>query len=220
MPLTWVVSGSLDVPRESAARRISRSKSIPSAERLELRIRIEMFGIDGPESESTRTEGFCGSAATPALAATQRSSSGSQFEDCRSDANQISDRPEVSDRYSTARDSSAGKSAAVSVAEVAARSPSVSGEGTSWGFPLALSIKIKRAPPKLAIASRTFSMTICRRGLMPSLGVDSIEAERSSSRTTVSIEPLPQPMRPETIGRAAANTSAATASTRQVRIRM
>ena len=81
-------------------------------------------------------------------------------------------------------------------------------------------MRTNRAAPRLFMASRTFSITSCRRGWRPSPGFDSIDAERSRTKTTVSIVPPPQPMSPEMIGLAAAKTNAAMASARQVRMRM
>ena len=175
----------------------------------------------GPVMESTRTAGFFGSAVRVARAAAQRSSSsGCQLDDCRSEASHTSARPEESVRNSAARVSRAGKSAAVSVAAVAESSARISGEGISCGLLEALSMSTKRVAPRSAMASRTLLMTIWRRESRPSPGLISMEAERSSRRTTVSMEPPPQPMRPETMGRAAARASAARPSARQVRMRM
>ena len=131
VPLRWVVSGSAVVPWESAARRISRSSSISSPRRRELSRRMAVFAAAGPVRDSTRTRGFWGRAAIPARAAAQRSSSGCQLEDWRSEASQISERPVVVSKNSAAFARRAGRSAAVSVGEVAASWARVSGEGIS-----------------------------------------------------------------------------------------
>ena len=220
VPLRWVVSGMEVVPRASPERRTSRSIRSSSPERREPSSLTEEFGAVGPVRERTRMAGFCGSAARLARAAAQRSSSGRQLEDCRSEASQTSERPAVSARNSAARVSRVGKSAAVSVPAVAESSARISGEGISWGLFEALSMSTSRAAPRSAMASRTFLMTIWRRDSRPSPGLISIEAERSNKSTTVSMEPPPQPMRPETMGRAAASASAASARARQVRMRM
>ena len=182
-------------------------------------MRMAALGPLGLVIDSTRIVGASGSVAMLERMVFQRSSEGSQLLVWRSEAIQISEGPVTSERNAMARLRRAGMSAAVSVAAVDERVGRSSGEEISCSSPLALSTSINRGLPRFLMEVEIFSNALSRRDWLDAVLI-SIDAERSRMRTTVLIDPLPQPVISEITGRAAAMARAVMPNARQVRIAM